>query len=107
MKTLVTLALLTLICFLRHSSGTVAVDAVTKDGCCPGFNRTHIPKGFVKDIAKTPNNCSPKAIVFTTVCEEKYCIDATWTWAQKRQAEFKESPSVFNIHKCDKKDRNV
>ncbi|XP_033485839.1 uncharacterized protein LOC117258777 [Epinephelus lanceolatus] len=107
MKTLVTLALLTLICFLHHSSGTVAVNAVTKDGCCPGSNRTHIPKGFVKDMVRTPNDCNPKAIVITTVCEEKYCIDAKWTWVKKRLEEFETSQSAFNIHKCDKKDRNV
>ncbi|KAL7405663.1 hypothetical protein ABVT39_005293 [Epinephelus coioides] len=107
MKTLVTLALLTLICYLRHSSGTAAVDAVTKDGCCPGVLQRKIPKGFVKDIVNTPKNCHPEAMVFTTVCDEKYCIDADWTWAQKRQEEFNTSKSEFNIHKCAKKGQNV
>uniref|UniRef100_A0A4W6C6C5 Chemokine interleukin-8-like domain-containing protein n=1 Tax=Lates calcarifer TaxID=8187 RepID=A0A4W6C6C5_LATCA len=83
MKTLVILILLTLICFLRHSTSL-------QGGCCPEYSKTRIPRPRVKHVEMTPDHCQNKAIVVTTVCD-KFCIDANWSWAKKLLSEFKSS----------------
>ncbi|XP_062274416.1 C-C motif chemokine 2-like [Scomber scombrus] len=110
MKTLPTLILLALICFLHHSSaGLNGPGKVFEELCCPSFSKRLIPKPKVKHVAKTPSRCKTTAIVVTTVCDETSCIDPEWRWAKKLLAEFKKatanntSPSApFNISKCDK-----
>ncbi|XP_053171428.1 C-C motif chemokine 22-like isoform X1 [Scomber japonicus] len=112
MKTLPTLILLALICFLHHSSalGSIAPELVSDVPCCPGFNRRLIPKPKVKHVAWTSNDCKTKAILVTTVCNETSCLDPEWRWAKNLLAEFRKatanskSPSApFNMSKCDKK----
>ncbi|CAK6977263.1 C-C motif chemokine 22-like isoform X2 [Scomber scombrus] len=110
MKTLPTLILLALICFLHHSSaGLVGPGLIHEESCCPSFNRTFIPKPKVKHVAMTPSRCKTTAIVVTTVCDKKSCIDPEWRWAKKLLAEFEKftannkSPSApFNTSKCEK-----
>ncbi|XP_062281487.1 uncharacterized protein LOC133985658 isoform X3 [Scomber scombrus] len=110
MKTLPTLILLALICFLHHSSaGLNAPVAVYEESCCPSFNRKLIPKPKVKHVAMTPSRCKTTAIVVTTVCDVTSCIDPEWRWAKKLLAEFEKltannkSPSApFNTSKCEK-----
>ncbi|XP_071346090.1 C-C motif chemokine 17-like [Trachinotus anak] len=110
MKTLLTLLLLTLICFLYHiSAGPIAPGLMVRAGCCEKYNRTPIPKGKVTHVGRTADNCSVKAIVVITVCNKKYCIDPSWTWAKRLLSEFKQaianttSPRApFNQSKCDK-----
>ncbi|XP_062281412.1 C-C motif chemokine 14-like isoform X2 [Scomber scombrus] len=113
MKTLPTLILLALICFLHHSSaGPVAIRLIHEEPCCPSFSRRIIPKPKVKHVAKTPRRCKTTAIVVTTVCGSKSCIDPNWRWAKKLLEEFKKltannrSPSApFNVVKCEKQKR--
>ncbi|XP_059212426.1 C-C motif chemokine 17-like [Centropristis striata] len=102
MKTLPTLVLLTLICFLVHSSaaGLVGVNLVTGTGCCLHHNRTMIPKGLVKHVGMSPGDCKLKAIVFTTVCNVTHCLDPSMLWAKKRLEEFQSSSKGFNQKAC-------
>ncbi|XP_071346218.1 C-C motif chemokine 17-like [Trachinotus anak] len=106
MKTLLTLLLLTLICFLYHiSAGPVAPGLMVRAGCCEKYNRTPIPKGKVTHVGRTADNCAVKAIVVSTVCNKTFCIDQDWPWADKLLTEFKKSANVitspFNQSKCD------
>ncbi|XP_056234424.1 C-C motif chemokine 22-like [Seriola aureovittata] len=92
MKTLLTLLFLTLICSLHHTSaGPVAVEMMVKGACCPGYNQTRIPKARVKHVAMTPDGCTDKAVVVTTVCDKKICIDPNWPWAKKLLSAFEKS----------------
>ncbi|XP_022605285.1 C-C motif chemokine 5-like [Seriola dumerili] len=92
MKTLLTLLFLTLICFLHHTSASpLATELMLKGGCCTGFNRTAVPKSKVKHVGMTPDDCTNKAVVVTTVCDKKICIDPTWTWAKKLLSAFEKS----------------
>ncbi|XP_053171417.1 C-C motif chemokine 22-like [Scomber japonicus] len=111
MKTLPTLILLALICFLHHSSaaGPFAPELVSAELCCPGFNQRLIPKPKVKHVAMTSHSCKITAIVVTTVCDETSCIDPEWRWAKNLLAAFETatanntSPSApFNTSKCEK-----
>ncbi|XP_053171454.1 C-C motif chemokine 22-like isoform X1 [Scomber japonicus] len=110
MKTLPTLILLALICFLHHSSaGLFAPEFISAEPCCPSFNRRKIPKQRVKHVANTSNSCKTKAIVVTTVCDKKSCLDPEWRWAKKLLAEFEKatvyskSPSApFNTSWCER-----
>ncbi|XP_056234413.1 C-C motif chemokine 22-like [Seriola aureovittata] len=108
MKTLLTLLFLTLICSLHHTSaGPVAVEMMVKGACCPGYNQTRIPKAKVKHVAMTPDGCTDKAVVVTTVCNKKFCIDPSWIWARNLLKEFKKSTAgstspraPFNRSRC-------
>ncbi|XP_022605297.1 C-C motif chemokine 5-like [Seriola dumerili] len=108
MKTLLTLLFLTLICFLHHTSASpLATELMLKGGCCTGFNRTAVPKSKVKHVGMTPDDCTNKAVVVTTVCNKKFCIDPSWTWAQNLLEEFKKSTASstsprapFNSSRC-------
>ncbi|XP_062281684.1 C-C motif chemokine 22-like isoform X2 [Scomber scombrus] len=110
MKTLPTLILLALICFLHHSSASLfGPGDVSAEPCCPGFTKRLIPKPKVKHVAKTSNSCKITAIVVTTVCGKESCLDPEWPQAKKLLAEFEKAtannklPSApFNISKCDK-----
>ncbi|XP_035508174.1 C-C motif chemokine 18-like [Morone saxatilis] len=108
MKTLVTLMLLTLICFLRYSStAPVAAQALFKQQCCQNCNATMIPRGRVRHVESSPSHCTVKAVIVTSVCGKKICIDPNTKWTQKLLSDFKmsmankTSPSPpFNVIKC-------
>ncbi|XP_053171461.1 C-C motif chemokine 22-like isoform X2 [Scomber japonicus] len=110
MKTLPTLILLALICFLHHSSaGPMHVGLVSEEPCCPSFTQRLIPKPKVRHVARTSNSCKTPAIVVTTVCDKKSCLDPEWRWAKKLLAEFEKatvyskSPSApFNTSWCER-----
>ncbi|XP_029284389.1 C-C motif chemokine 22-like [Cottoperca gobio] len=91
MKTLVTLVLL--ICFLRHSSDAQEAASAPKDGCCQGYSPTPIPKRQVRHVGMTPSDCHLKAVVITTVCEIKVCVDPEWQWTKNLLARYKKSLS--------------
>ncbi|KAI9540698.1 hypothetical protein NQZ68_038369 [Dissostichus eleginoides] len=103
MKTLVTLVLL--ICVLRHCTAAPFGPSTPKDGCCKSFNSTEIPKRMVKHMAETPSDCVSRAIVITTVCLKKFCIDPNQALAKNHLALFKASPSAngFNVGTCQTK----
>ncbi|XP_044045927.1 uncharacterized protein LOC122873360 [Siniperca chuatsi] len=111
MKTLVTLVLLTLICFLCYSSAIPASPLLLNtDGCCENISQMRIPKGKVRQMVMTPRDCGRKAIVVTTVCDKKICIDFNWFWAKNLWTEFKKSTanstppsSPINLSECEKK----
>ncbi|KAG7242700.1 hypothetical protein INR49_020075 [Caranx melampygus] len=92
MKTLLTLLLLTLTCFLHQSSASSHLFNQQKS-CCPESSRTPVPKHKVKHMGMTPEDCPKEstAIVITTMCNKQFCIDPTWTWATKLLAEFEKS----------------
>ncbi|XP_070767217.1 C-C motif chemokine 13-like [Enoplosus armatus] len=115
MKTLETLLLLALICFLRYNSVTtltapIAPGISNKDGCCPGYSQKFIPKGKIRFVETTKSHCKPKAIIVTTVCDKRICIDPDWIWTKNLLTEFETStanntpPSApFNrVSKCQK-----
>ncbi|KAG8001130.1 hypothetical protein GBF38_006663 [Nibea albiflora] len=106
MKTLVTLLLLTVICFQCYYAAPVAPQRLFQQ-CCPTTTRIPIPKGKVQHVAPPNSACEVKAIIVTTVCNKKICIDADWQWSKNLLAEFKKStanrskPSApFNVAKC-------
>ncbi|XP_053171401.1 C-C motif chemokine 22-like isoform X2 [Scomber japonicus] len=109
MKTLPTLILLALICFLHHSSASpLGPELVSAEPCCPDFNRRLIPKSKVKHVAMTSNSCKTTAIVVTTVCDKKSCLDPDWPFAKKLLVEFEKATdnnkslsAPFNTTKCD------
>ncbi|XP_067461348.1 C-C motif chemokine 18-like [Thunnus thynnus] len=110
MKTLAAFILLTLICFLHHSSaGPSSTEFVTKGGCCMSHTQMIIPRPKVKHVAETPSHCTTKVIVITSVCDKEYCIDPDFRWAKKLLAEFENFPdktslpAPFNLSKCGKK----
>ncbi|XP_062282227.1 C-C motif chemokine 22-like isoform X5 [Scomber scombrus] len=108
MKTLPTLILLALICFLHHSSaGSDAPELVSAEPCCPGFNQRLIPKPKVIHVAKTSHSCKTQAIVVTTVCDETSCIDPNWRWAKNLLAAFEKATanSTFNTSTCEKQQK--
>ncbi|XP_045889356.1 eotaxin-like [Micropterus dolomieu] len=108
MRTLVTILLLTLICFLSYSSAVgVAASILMKKICCPNSTQMYIPKGKITDVAMTPSDCEQQAIVVKTVCNKKFCIDPNSNWAKNLLKEFKKStannspPSApFNVTRC-------
>ncbi|XP_040896306.1 C-C motif chemokine 17-like [Toxotes jaculatrix] len=109
MKTLVTLVLLTLICFLRHTSaGPVAVSVIHTGQCCPRYSEIRIPKRRVTNVKKTSGQCVENAFIVTTVCNKQICIDGESAWAKNLWVEFKKSAAngsplsaPFNQAKCD------
>uniref|UniRef100_A0A665V3L1 Chemokine interleukin-8-like domain-containing protein n=1 Tax=Echeneis naucrates TaxID=173247 RepID=A0A665V3L1_ECHNA len=107
MKTLPVVFLLSLICLLRRSScAPIAPELMLREGCCPKFSQTRIPYVKVKHVAMTPYHCSQKnmAIVVTSVCNKKFCIDPNLAWAKRLLSEFEKSPNGnFNKSKCDVK----
>ncbi|TKS70473.1 hypothetical protein D9C73_004542 [Collichthys lucidus] len=107
MKTVVTLLLLTVICFQCYNCGPVAPGALFRQ-CCTDSTRSPIPKGRVKHVAPPQSACNVKAMIVTTVCGNRTCIDADWKWSKKLLAEFEKStannlpPSApFNVAKCE------
>uniref|UniRef100_A0A8P4KK68 Chemokine interleukin-8-like domain-containing protein n=1 Tax=Dicentrarchus labrax TaxID=13489 RepID=A0A8P4KK68_DICLA len=108
MKTLVTLVLLTLICFLQHSStASVTVQALFQQQCCQSYNAIIIPRGRVRHMAMNPSHCPVKAVIVTTTCDKKICIDPNTKWTQKLLSDFKKSIAnntssspPFNVIKC-------
>ncbi|XP_044213058.1 C-C motif chemokine 22-like isoform X1 [Thunnus albacares] len=109
MKTLATFILLTLICFLHHSSASPDSPGFrTTGGCCMNHTQMIIPKRKVKHVVETPRGCTTKAIVITSVCDKEYCIDPDFRWAKKLLAEFEKFPdetsprAPFNSSKCGK-----
>ncbi|XP_067460802.1 uncharacterized protein [Thunnus thynnus] len=109
MKTLATFILLTLICFLHHSSAVpYMVRFMTIDGCCMSHTQTMIPRPKVKHVAETPSHCTTKAIVVTSVCDKEFCFDPDSQWAKRLLAVFENfpdktsPPAPFNRSKCEK-----
>ncbi|XP_067460679.1 C-C motif chemokine 22-like isoform X1 [Thunnus thynnus] len=109
MKTLATFILLTLICFLHHSSaGPASTGFRTTDGCCMNHTRMIIPKPKVKHVVETPRGCTTKAIVVTSVCDKEFCFDPDSQWAKRLLAVFENfpdktsPPAPFNRSKCEK-----
>ncbi|XP_026233622.1 C-C motif chemokine 19-like isoform X5 [Anabas testudineus] len=100
---------LTLICFLCHSSdGLDGVKLTLNSACCNGYRKTPVPKGMITNMVKAPSPCP--AIVVTTVCGKMMCVDPTWKFAQAVLRQFERStaengsPSApFNVLKCSKK----
>ncbi|XP_026233624.1 C-C motif chemokine 18-like [Anabas testudineus] len=100
---------LTLICFLCHSSdGQVGVKAILGTSCCNGYNKTAVPKGMITNMWMASSPCP--GIVVTTVCGRTICVDPTWKFAQAVLRQFKRSttengsPSApFNVKKCSEK----
>ncbi|XP_042274967.1 C-C motif chemokine 7-like [Thunnus maccoyii] len=110
MKTLAAFILLTLICFLHHSSaGPHRVGFMSEVGCCMNHTRKIIPKQRVKHVEETPSHCPTKAIVVTSVCDKKFCFDPDFRWAKRLLAVFENfpdktsPPAPFNRSKCGKK----
>ncbi|XP_034074279.1 C-C motif chemokine 18-like [Gymnodraco acuticeps] len=101
MKTLVTLVLL--ICVLRHCTAALFGPSTPKDGCCNGFTTKQIPRRMVKHVAETPSDCESRAIVITTVCLKKFCIDPNLPFTKKQFALFKTSANGFNVGTCPMK----
>ncbi|XP_044213075.1 C-C motif chemokine 22-like isoform X3 [Thunnus albacares] len=108
MKTLAAFILLTLICFVHHSSATNGAAFATTVKCCVNHTRTIIPKQKVKHVVEISSGCTNKAIVVTSVCDKEYCIDPDFRWAKKLLAEFEKvpdktsPPAPFNRSKCGK-----
>ncbi|XP_025764266.1 uncharacterized protein LOC112847257 [Oreochromis niloticus] len=91
MKTLLALTVLTLTCFLKHSSAMpVAIDMVIKNvECCEAVtNKIHIPVDKVTNVTMT-SDCKLKAIIVSTEAKKKFCLDPEWKHAQMHLAEFK------------------
>ncbi|XP_076740535.1 uncharacterized protein LOC143418692 [Maylandia zebra] len=91
MKTLLALTVLTLICFLKHSSAMpVAIDMVTNGvECCEAVtNKIHIPVTKVTNVMMT-SGCNLEAIIVTTETKKKFCLDPEWKHAQMHLKEFK------------------
>ncbi|KAM6943539.1 voltage-gated potassium channel regulatory subunit KCNG4-like [Xenentodon cancila] len=64
MKTLVTIGLLALVCFLCLISASLSgPQELMKDGCCQQHFQKKIPKNRVKHVAMTPKGCEPQAIM--------------------------------------------
>ncbi|XP_038557385.1 C-C motif chemokine 8-like isoform X1 [Micropterus salmoides] len=111
MRTLVTILLLTLVCFLSYSSAyPVAKGMLNRKVCCLKSTQMQVPKGKIADVAMTPSDCEQQAIVVTTVCDKKLCIDHNWIWAKNLLKEFEKStannspPSApFNVTRCTEK----
>ncbi|XP_038557951.1 C-C motif chemokine 7-like isoform X3 [Micropterus salmoides] len=111
MRTLVTILLLTLVCFLSYSSAAPLAPGISnRNGCCLKSTQMHIPKGKITDVAMTPSDCEQQAIVVSTVCNKKFCIDPNWIWAKNLLKEFEKStannspPSApFNVTRCTEK----
>nr|XP_046265020.1 C-C motif chemokine 17-like [Scatophagus argus] len=92
MKTLVTLVLVALICFLCHNSEAAVAPNALFQQCCPKCAKMRIPKEKVKHMAKTSSDCKLNAIIVKTVCNKTICLDGNLVWAQKMFNEFKEKP---------------
>ncbi|CAI5646429.1 unnamed protein product [Oreochromis niloticus] len=95
MKTLLALTVLTLTCFLKHSSAMpVAIDMVINDvECCEAVtNKIRIPVKKVQHVMKT--SCNLEAIIVSTVAGRKFCLDAKWKHAQMHLEEFKKTSST-------------
>ncbi|CAI5646426.1 unnamed protein product [Oreochromis niloticus] len=91
MKTLLALTVLTLTCFLKHSSAMpVGIDMVIKDvKCCEAVtNKIHIPVDKVTNVMKT-SGCNREAIIVTTLKKKKFCLDPEWKHALMHLEEFK------------------
>ncbi|XP_019113194.2 C-C motif chemokine 19 isoform X2 [Larimichthys crocea] len=108
MKTLVTLLLLTVICFQCYNCETPVPPMVLFRQCCTNTLRIPIPKGRVQHVAPSHSACRVKAMIVTTVCGKQICIDADWNWSKKLLAEFEKStanespPSApFNVARCE------
>ncbi|XP_042274985.1 C-C motif chemokine 18-like [Thunnus maccoyii] len=108
MKTLAAFILLTLICFVHHSSAANGAVFATSDGYCMGHTQMKIPKQKVKHVMENPSHCTTKAIIVTSVCDRQYCIDPNFRWAKRLLAEFEKvpdktsPPAPFNSSKCEK-----
>ncbi|KAG8001128.1 hypothetical protein GBF38_006661 [Nibea albiflora] len=94
MKTLVTLLLLTVICFQCYKCAAPVALQESIQLCCINTTRIPIPKGKVQHVAPQNSACEVKAIIVTTVCNKKICIDADWQWSKNLLAEFERSWSV-------------
>ncbi|CAI5646430.1 unnamed protein product [Oreochromis niloticus] len=90
MKTLLALTVLTLTCFLKHSSANpVAIDMVIKNvECCEAVtNKIYIPVYKVTNVTMA-SNCKLKAII-VTILKKKLCLDPEWKHALMHLEEFK------------------
>ncbi|XP_026233618.1 uncharacterized protein LOC113174120 isoform X2 [Anabas testudineus] len=100
---------LTLICFLCHSSdGQAGVEATLNSACCNGYSKVKVPKEWITHMVMASSPCP--GIVVTTVCGKKICMDPDWKFAQAVLRHFENStaengsPSApFNVKKCSKK----
>ncbi|KAL3992550.1 Fc receptor-like protein [Sarotherodon galilaeus] len=92
MKTLLALTVLTLTCFLKHSSANpAAIGMLTNDvECCEAVtNKMYIPVHKVQHVTMT-SGCSREAIIVTTLKKKKFCLDPEWKHAQMHLEEFKQ-----------------
>ncbi|XP_061133413.1 C-C motif chemokine 7-like [Syngnathus typhle] len=106
MKTLGLFVLLTLFCM---ATGMVAQGIMFKTGCCSKSVRVLIPKERVKHVATTSDHCHRKAIVVTTVCDKRFCLEGRWDWAEELLRHFEtvsanktSVPAPFNQTSCEK-----
>ncbi|XP_054627832.1 C-C motif chemokine 26-like [Dunckerocampus dactyliophorus] len=105
--TMKTLVLLTLMCILHVSMSAVSQGILFNEGCCINRSKTAIPWERVQHVERTPNGCKRKAVVVTTVCGKKFCIEANWKWARTLLTEFERLsanktlvPPPFNQTRC-------
>ncbi|KAG8001129.1 hypothetical protein GBF38_006662 [Nibea albiflora] len=71
MKTLVTLLLLTVICFQCYKCAAPLGPQTMIKQCCTNTTRIPIPKGKVQHVAPPNSACEVKAIIVTTVCKQE------------------------------------
>nr|XP_057933941.1 C-C motif chemokine 26-like isoform X2 [Doryrhamphus excisus] len=107
--TMKTLVLVALMCILHVGTCAVSPAIVLKEGCCEGCSKTAIPWERVQRVERTPNVCKRKAIVVTTVCGKRFCIQANWKWSKTLLTEFERLsanktlvPPPFNQTRCSK-----
>ncbi|XP_073320985.1 C-C motif chemokine 18-like isoform X2 [Pagrus major] len=112
MKTLLTFALLALICLLHHISAVAP--GFDKQLCCEKVTKIPVPRAKIQNVARSNSKCQVTSIIVTTVCDVQICIDDSWRWAQKLLADFEKSnanttspSSPFNRSPCGNKTSKV
>ncbi|XP_073321011.1 C-C motif chemokine 18-like isoform X2 [Pagrus major] len=105
MKTLLTFALLALICLLHHISAVAP--GFDKQLCCEKVTETLVPRGKIQNVVRSNSKCQVTSIIVTTVCNVQICFDDSLKWAKKLLADFEKSTanttspsSPFNRSPC-------
>nr|XP_020441294.1 C-C motif chemokine 17-like [Monopterus albus] len=100
MKTLAALALMTLTCFLFHSSeGQVGIEVWRQEMCCNSYNKARVPVTKIKQMRRSPGHCKLEAIVITTVTNRKFCKNPCLTEV-KTMLEKRKQTALLNQIKC-------
>uniref|UniRef100_A0A671X591 Chemokine interleukin-8-like domain-containing protein n=1 Tax=Sparus aurata TaxID=8175 RepID=A0A671X591_SPAAU len=114
MKTLLTFALLALIGLLHQNSAAPVGPGSINQSCCPNATSVRIPRGRIQNVVRSHSKCPVTAVIVTTVCERKMCLDGNSTRAKKLLTEFekstanKTSPSApFNVSPCRNETKKV